>query len=65
MNIYWCLGWCVYLALLPQWVWAWTKDYQTQYLLGDNDSRLTAKQHALSQIQLQAMQEAGIKIEEA
>ena len=63
MNIYWCLGWCVYLALLPQWVWAWTKDYQTQYLLGDNDSRLTAKQHALSQIQLQAMQEAGTYIQ--
>lgn len=63
MNIYWCLGWCVYLALLPQWVWAWSKDYQTQYLLGDNDSRLTAKQHALSQIQLQAMQEAGTYIQ--
>lgn len=43
--------------------WAWVKDYQTRYLLGDNDSRLSAKQNALSQLQLQAMQEAGTYIQ--
>jgi hypothetical protein len=48
--------------LTPQ-SWAWSKDYQTQYLLGDNDSRLSAKQHALAQIQLQAAQEAGTYIQ--
>ncbi|MBK7299063.1 MAG: hypothetical protein IPI79_00770 [Moraxellaceae bacterium] len=43
--------------------WAWVKEYQTEYLLGDNDSRLNAKQNALNQIQLQAMQEAGTYIQ--
>jgi hypothetical protein len=43
--------------------WAWVKEYQTEYLLGDNDSRLVAKQNALNQIQLQAMQEAGTYIQ--
>lgn len=43
--------------------WAWNKDYQTEYVLGDSDSRLTAKQQALKQIQLQAMQEAGTYIQ--
>lgn len=42
---------------------AWVKDYQTSYLLGDNDSRLSAKQQAMIQVQLQAMQEAGTYIQ--
>lgn len=42
---------------------AWTKDYQTHYVLGDSDSRLSAKQNALSQLQLQAIKEAGTYIQ--
>jgi hypothetical protein len=48
---------------LTQQASAWSKDYQTQYLLGDNDSRLSAKQNALAQTQLQAAQEAGTYIQ--
>ncbi len=63
MNKCLLFGLGVYLLCLPISLWAWTKDYQTDYILGDSDSRLTAKQHALSQIQLQAMQEAGTYIQ--
>lgn len=52
-----------YLLFCSTSVWAWSKDYQTEYVLGDSDSRLTAKQQALKQIQLQAMQEAGTYIQ--
>ena len=56
-------GLCIGAILLSVPSWAWVKDYQTEYLLGDNDSRLNAKQNALNQIQLQAMQEAGTYIQ--
>lgn len=61
----WCvsLGMSCYLLCCATSVWAWNKDYQTEYVLGDSDSRLTAKQQALKQIQLQAMQEAGTYIQ--
>lgn len=42
---------------------AWTHLYTTTYLLGDNDSRLTARQHAVSRIQQQAAQESGTYIQ--
>ncbi|PTQ91306.1 hypothetical protein [Agitococcus lubricus] len=51
------------LAVLPVYVWAWSKEYQSAYILGDSDSRISAKQQALSQVQLQAMQEAGTYIQ--
>ena len=54
---------CAWLCVLATQSWAWSKDYQTQYVLGDNDSRLSAKQNALAQIQLQAAQEAGTYIQ--
>lgn len=57
------LGMSCYLLTCASSVWAWNKDYQTEYVLGDSDSRLTAKQQALKQIQLQAMQEAGTYIQ--
>ncbi len=63
MNTSFRWGLCIWLCLLTQPASAWSKDYQTQYLLGDNDSRLSAKQNALAQIQLQAAQEAGTYIQ--
>lgn len=57
------LGMSCYLFFCATSAWAWNKDYQTEYVLGDSDSRLTAKQQALKQIQLQAMQEAGTYIQ--
>lgn len=57
------LGMSCYLLTCASSVLAWNKDYQTEYVLGDSDSRLTAKQQALKQIQLQAMQEAGTYIQ--
>jgi hypothetical protein len=38
---------------------AWSHLYTTTYLMGDNDSRLTARQHAVERIQQQAAQESG------
>ena len=63
MNTHLTWGICAWLCLLATQSWAWSKDYQTQYVLGDNDSRLSAKQNALAQIQLQAAQEAGTYIQ--
>jgi hypothetical protein len=63
MNNYLRYGVYIGAMLLSMPSWAWVKDYQTEYLLGDNDSRLSAKQNALNQIQLQAMQEAGTYIQ--
>jgi hypothetical protein len=63
MNTHLKWGVCAWLCVLATQSWAWSKDYQTQYVLGDNDSRLSAKQNALAQIQLQAAQEAGTYIQ--
>ena len=63
MNTHLKWGVCAWLCVLATQSWAWSKDYQTQYVLGDNDSRLSAKQNALTQIQLQAAQEAGTYIQ--
>lgn len=63
MNTHLRWGVCAWLCVLATQSWAWSKDYQTQYVLGDNDSRLSAKQNALAQIQLQAAQEAGTYIQ--
>ena len=42
---------------------AWQKTYQQSYLLGDNDSRLSAKRLLIQQLQIQAAQEAGTYIQ--
>lgn len=63
MNKFLRYGLCFGAIWLSVPSWAWVKEYQTEYLLGDNDSRLVAKQNALNQIQLQAMQEAGTYIQ--
>lgn len=63
MNNFLRYGLCFGAIWLSIPSWAWVKEYQTEYLLGDNDSRLNAKQNALNQIQLQAMQEAGTYIQ--
>ncbi|RZU38367.1 hypothetical protein EV700_2298 [Fluviicoccus keumensis] len=46
-------------ALPPDAAMAWSHLYTTTYLMGDNDSRLTARQHAVERIQQQAAQESG------
>lgn len=48
------LGWAA-----PGVAAAWSHLYTTTYLMGDNDSRLTARQHAVERIQQQAAQESG------
>jgi hypothetical protein len=44
-------------------LFAWQKTYQQSYLLGDNDSRLSAKRLLIQQLQIQAAQEAGTYIQ--
>jgi hypothetical protein len=44
-------------------LFAWQKTYQQSYLLGDNDSRLSAKRILIQQLQIQAAQEAGTYIQ--
>lgn len=61
MNV--TLGRLALLAILtlpPLSGWAWDKDYRSTYLLGDSDSRLSARRAAILQIQQQAIQEAGV-----
>lgn len=50
---------CCYLSPC----FAWQKTYQQSYLLGDNDSRLSAKGLLIQQLQIQAAQEAGTYIQ--
>lgn len=52
---------CLCCCLSP--CWAWQKTYQQSYLLGDNDSRLSAKRILIQQLQIQAAQEAGTYIQ--
>lgn len=60
---FWCRLILMLICLYHTPLFAWQKTYQQSYLLGDNDSRLSAKRILIQQLQIQAAQEAGTYIQ--
>ena len=60
---FWCRLALILICLYHTPSFAWQKTYQQSYLLGDNDSRLSAKRILIQQLQSQASQEAGTYIQ--
>ncbi len=60
---FWCRFVLILICLYHTPLFAWQKTYQQSYLLGDNDSRLSAKRLLIQQLQNQAAQEAGTYIQ--
>lgn len=60
---FWCRLILMLIGLYHTPLFAWQKTYQQSYLLGDNDSRLSAKRILIQQLQIQAAQEAGTYIQ--
>lgn len=60
---FWCRLILIFICLYHTPLFAWQKTYQQSYLLGDNDSRLSAKRVLIQQLQIQAAQEAGTYIQ--
>lgn len=63
MNIFRNPGLLLLFSLTASGAHAWDKNYHSNYLLGDGDSRLSARRATVLQIQQQAIQEAGVYIQ--